>query len=223
MALRIPKEEQAGLVKILGLDSSAVEKMISALEGAPPSLKPKPLVDALVSHASFDESDAIMVVDTISSLYAARAYFGYSAEGFASELYEAIQDSNDDKLRIYARGDDALEVLERLLSIESLGTAMKAQAVLREYQRSYCDARILTDLRPVFGSSADEAPVGAGVVHSLRIAYHERSELKEFFVALGEKDLQDLIAILQRAEKKQKSLQRMIEKAQIRLLDYKSD
>jgi hypothetical protein len=55
-------------------------------------------------------------------------------------------------------------------------------------------------------SSPDEEPYGAVIVHLLKLSYHEDGDHKEFFVALDDADLKHLKEVIERAERKAKTL-----------------
>src|SRR5690606_37680681 len=98
------------------------------------------------------------------------------------------------------------QFLTRALDLrDSVGVTSKAWVVIREYERTYCSGRVLTDLRPVFGLDSDQ-PAAFVVAHNLRISFHRGDELEEFFVALRSKDLQDLKQVLERASQKDRQL-----------------
>jgi len=78
--------------------------------------------------------------------------------------------------------------------------------VLTVHACAYASSRILSDVRPVFGDDVDSAPLGAVLVHMLSIHYLNLDELNTFVVALDEKDVEELLEVLQRAKRKSKTL-----------------
>jgi hypothetical protein len=79
-------------------------------------------------------------------------------------------------------------------------------------------ARILTDIRPVFGAT-DDPPIAAVVVHTLRLSFFEDNESKEFFISLDAEDLRTLRDQLDRASSKAESLKEVIDKTGIDYVD----
>ena len=74
-----------------------------------------------------------------------------------------------------------------------MGLDSKADDLRTEDERVFCTAKILTDLRPVFGSHVEDGPHGMIVVHLLKIGYHSGSEkLHEFFVSLDSGDSENV-------------------------------
>lgn len=104
--------------------------------------------------------------------------------------------------------------LKEILSPQSpFAITAKTMEILAERERVYCDARILTDIRPIFKEKLDEGTAAAIITHTIRIAYHEGPELKEFYVAIDGSNLDDLQNQITRAKDKQKSLKSMIERS----------
>lgn len=105
------------------------------------------------------------------------------------------------------------------MSIEALRTVAKAARLQRDGERLYCTAKILSDIRPVFGKDPTQAPVGAVLTHTLRIGYHEGKEHKEFHIVLDSNDLDALGKAVQRAKAKDKTLREFLKTANLRNLD----
>jgi len=152
-------------------------------------------------------------------MYAVRVRVGIPVSEFAAGISAAVDDfeesefSEQDKLRLTGR-------LAQLLEIEkSLGTTSKANDVLTEHEHTFCDARILTDMRPIFPSDLAVSPTEAVVVHTLKIAYHQDREHKEFYVALDFDDIQTLKTAIERAELKDQSAKSLLDKAGVQCLD----
>lgn len=91
--------------------------------------------------------------------------------------------------------------------------------MLLEQGQAFCGARILTDIRPLFAPDLKAAPTAALVVHTLRISYHQGSELKQFYVAMDSEDIQALKNTLDRAESKAENLHAVLDTAKITCLD----
>lgn len=103
------------------------------------------------------------------------------------------------------------EKLVSLLSVKPLNVSAKAIDLQTEDERVFCDARILTDLRPVFGSDSAATPEGLTIVHILKLGYDQGGERhRDFYVALNADDLQTLRKVIDRAEAKAKSLKNAI-------------
>jgi len=79
----------------------------------------------------------------------------------------------------------------------------------------YCDAKILSDIRPVFGDDLSEGPISAVITHTLKLAYHEGGEHKEFFIVMDQQDLITLFEVIDRAHEKEQALTGLLQKSGI--------
>jgi hypothetical protein len=219
-ALNVPKEDREGLAKLIRLQNESINELVSALAGAPPSVDADQLASIIATKAkTISQGDIKPIASTIISFYYARAYLGYSIPDFAKAICESVSRGIVDDLKLSDQECSRFQDdLIKILSVDPLAARIKSQTVLREYEHILCDARVLTDLRPVFGSNPTAPPSGAGVIHTLRIRYHEGNEIKEFYVALDSDDIEDLRKSMERAKLKAESLQSVLKAAGISYL-----
>jgi hypothetical protein len=77
--------------------------------------------------------------------------------------------------------------------------------------RVFHSARILTDIRPVFGRDADVPPIGAVIAHVLKIDYFSQGDSGSLYVSLNNRDLELLRNLVDRAFTKLKTLRAVLE------------
>ncbi|MBA7656344.1 hypothetical protein ES703_64268 [subsurface metagenome] len=108
---------------------------------------------------------------------------------------------------------------------ESFGLINKALQLYSEYQNLFLDARILTDLRPIFKSNLKEGPAGGIIVHNLKVIYQSKhdSRSQEIFLALDSADLDTLIKVLERAKEKAENLYNCIDQNIFPCIEYKEE
>src|SRR5262249_22640973 len=107
--------------------------------------------------------------------------------------------------------------ISQLLTLDEVAIKAKAAGLFSSDERTFCDARIVSDLRPVFGSELEQGPVGMGVMHLLKLGYHSAGEgHKEFHLALGTSDLAILSRVLERAITKSRLLSAQVNKLGLR-------
>jgi len=139
---------------------------------------------------------------------------------FAEAVSISIRE--DEKLDVSkAQANDLENRLLQLFAIEdTLGTVAKARAIYFFDGNDFCDVKIVTDVRPIFKSDADQEPTAAVLVHAMQFGYHRNRnpEHKEFTLTLDEDELDVLQEAIDRARAKAKTLVRMIEKAGMRCL-----
>jgi hypothetical protein len=222
-ALRIPEEYKSGLAKLLALSEESAEALLAALNEAPPVMSTFELSSLLASKVrSVPREEIEEITDTLVSLYLSQQHHPDLGNELVEDVCRKMDDSGAQELKLSEENRDHFKnLLTALLKTEALVYPSKAIGVLRDNERMFCNARILTDIRPVFGSSVHVPPKAAVIVHMLDIIYHQGEDLKEFYVGLDADDLETLRAVLERADLKAKSLRSVFEAA--RLKDLTSD
>lgn len=111
--------------------------------------------------------------------------------------------------------------LTKLLDTESLEVAAKALSLVYEQDHiMHGDFRVLTDMRPVFSSNpAGPSMRGAMVTYTLKFEYHDGSELRELFVALNARQLDQLAEVVERAKLKAGEIEQFIQDSPIRYVE----
>jgi len=220
--ITIPEPYQAGLATIVGLSDDSVGELVSALRAIPTKLFPYTLAHEIApSVQSISVDDLSEVIETLQSLYLTKIYHEVPADVMADDIAEAATENGlSEHLRLSGLDREKFKNrLATLLSIESLEILAKALGILRNNQNVFHEARIITEIRPVFGSNVEEAPPAAVVVHMLNISCHGTDGHKEFFIALDTDDIEVLRDVVDRAETKAESLKAMLNKADITYLE----
>lgn len=139
-------------------------------------------------------------------------------EEFVRDVVEAARPLLRDVTLDWGAFADDLNTIMRAEG--SLGVSAKVAGLRGEYENVYYSARVLTDIRPVFGADPTSKPVAGAVVHTLRLTFHQTgSESRnEFYVAMDSKDLTQLRQLLDRAAAKEVSLASVIEEAGMKYL-----
>jgi hypothetical protein len=123
--------------------------------------------------------------------------------------------------------DDARAVfgerLNALLAQPTVASLAKAMSVHYETANTFHTARVVSDLRPIFGDDPQSGPAGAMVMHTLRIDYLATDGLEGFFVSMTRDELAELAAAVARAQQKDEALRRFVTKAGLEELDATFD
>ena len=78
--------------------------------------------------------------------------------------------------------------------------AARALNLVTEFDRVYHGARIMTDIRPVFGHDAHTGAKAAAIVATLKIEAHEGGgDVRPYYFALDHTDLVELQGLVDRA------------------------
>ena len=212
--LRIPEEYERGFVAIRALNEEQVQDLVLAFEGEPPTLSRADLRARIGSRVNtVTRGDLDRVVETLVSLYALRDSMVLETSDFADVICEAMDESGVEELEFDDDEDRGLfkTRLVQLLGMNSLDISAKANDLLYEHEHTaHSPMRVLTDIRPIFGTDPESDPEGAVIVHTLKINYHEGRRVKEFFISLDTEQIDELISALERANLKAESLKRML-------------
>lgn len=115
------------------------------------------------------------------------------------------------------------EFIERLtffLTDKHIFYASKATDLINNYSNVFILSRLITDIRPVFGLNLDEPPSAGVIIHTLNIHYQSNEEPyhKDISITLNKDDLILLKETIERAEKKQNSLQIIFDNSSVKNL-----
>lgn len=171
-----------------------------------------------------DEIDGVLKV--LVSLHLLRARYDYPpVANFAEDVCQAMDQSDAQELRFHGGERDRFKGrLIELLKVDSVSVGAKALDIEHENERIFSNARIVTEVRPIFGADLGDRPKGAVVVHMLRITYSERNrrrenQRKDLFIALDADDIETLSGLLDRAKSKDKTLRSFLKETHIPYID----
>ena len=213
MALEIPIEEASTIAAIRTLPVASVDDLIAGLAGAPLISDPKEMTAYIAKQLpTLSTKQLSPVLDTLYSLYYIRGLSGATDTRFLNDLMDAIRE----RLKLTQQEVAKLQVrFKKLLSINTLTAISKAARLQRDGERLYCESKIMSDIRPVFGPDPSESPVGAVLTHTLKLVYHLGKEHKEFHVVLDSDDLESLKDVIIRARFKDKSLRNLLDRTKL--------
>jgi hypothetical protein len=219
--LRIPKESEKGLKKLAALDDESVRELASTLREMSPVLSPSELSSKVASEVdTIPRRDIDDIVGVLLPLHLLRERREVSTPEIAEDVCQTMDQSDDNELRLSGNDRERFKShLIELLDVESVHLGAKALEMLFENQRSFLGARIVTEVRPIFGRNPEDTPPGALIVHMLKITYREEGHDKEFFVALDTTDVGALRNVLDRADKKTEGLKAYLERTRVSYID----
>jgi len=219
--LNIPRKYHEGIKLLVGLDNSAESEILASLKGAPPTLSRSSLVSNVMGALKNIPLAVVEpIVQALLSLYTVSAALEYtSVDAFADDICRAVEGGRlvpnfdpDSQRRFKER-------LSRFLGLKNLGLVAKGLDLLSEHERLLCSARLITDIRPIFGTDPTRSPEAAIIFHVVMVRYHEGGELKQLTMALDDKDIKSLKATIDRAEHKASSLRSLLAEKAIQCLE----
>lgn len=219
-SVRIPKDALPVLARIAKLSDEQYETLVGALGATSVSS-----VDALqqaVSDAvgtvwqSDEEVEAF--VTHLMSMSSLGASHDFKPDELARTVVKRVEDEID--------GDAWVRLGDRLsglLSAPKFFGFSKAVDISSEYDQVLHVARLVTDIRPVFDADPSVDPIGAVVVHNLRLDYFHEGRIKTASFALNDRDLAQLKLVVERAQAKHATLTRMLSTANVTEFDVTGD
>jgi hypothetical protein len=110
--------------------------------------------------------------------------------------------------------------LERFLGVTSFGASSEAIDEIRDNERMYSGAKLITDVRLVFGPASEAEPVAILLVHTSKIRYLDAVETPGVFrVSMDSADLLALRGKIDRALAKIEGLKPALNRSNIPFLD----
>lgn len=189
----------------------AADELLKILGRSPLKFRSAELIASIapdgLQHLSAEEVRG--AVETLLELAMVRATADVETPEFVDDVVRGMQVAVGEA---FTESDRArlTERLPRLLEVQSIAAPSKARSLLVDHAHYMCRARIFTDVRPVFGPDVQQSPTTAFVVHTLKLSYHQGSSVRDFFVVLDRRDLDELSDLLERAKRKEGSLQAML-------------
>lgn len=207
MELTLPKSQQRTFESISFLDEKTHDRLFEILKSEPLSIDLDRLGSRFADELGVSEQVAQNIIWMLHHMYFATVENELSPDVFSEQICRSAKDA---KLEI---DDAALErtsrFLKRVLTLdETLGVVSKALSLLRDRERVFSEARIVTDYRPIFRKSLEQLPSAAVITHTLRITFNEDGSSVSLFVGMDGEDLEALKECVERAMQKQATLAR---------------
>jgi uncharacterized protein YfkK (UPF0435 family) len=212
---RIPDIYRPGFIKMKALSPSEVESISEALSKSPLSGGLRGMIGTVGERVpSLTRKEVEDILRALYSLYLYRHDSEGTLPKFVSELIAAMGSSGKELTLTEDEKGKFQDTISKLLNVDALQIASKAEELRQDYACTFYDAKILTDVRPIFAKPEDR-PIGVAITHTLKIVYHKGSAHKEFYVAMDAEDLEKMKRVVQRAETKASSLASLIKSANL--------
>jgi hypothetical protein len=212
--LSIPRQHRAPLKRLYELTADDPRPLIELLESLP-EFTPTPELRSRIEELwpRLTPREARDVVLALVSLAAQRDRWQ------ADELGRRVSESPD--LSIPDNGRERFGALiSQLVEIKVLATTAKALAVMMRQEHVYRDARIMTDVRPIFGDDPAIRPSGAVILHTLSLEHYTSGRRETLNVSMEAGDLRALKSAVDRATRKAKSLTDVVESSGLSLFEF---
>ncbi len=209
--LTIPRRYRVGLAAVDSLSDADVRLLVEHLQAAEPEVSFEELATPVAGRMSADV-DLARLLEAVASLNTLLAEDGSGADSLAQEVAESENlDLTEERRAAYARR------LERLMRLPVLVMAARAIEVVAEHDKVFHDARILTDVRPVFEPDPSTGVKMAAVMATMKLEYHPggKSRIEPIFVSLDHGDLEHLRQVIDRALAKMDALSGLLKETNV--------
>ncbi len=217
--LRVPDQFAPALAEFLRLSPQELAGFLKTILEEQPNLALSKLAETIASRLSIDKGRIEEIIRLLTSLQMAQEGLGLTVADLVAELRAAMEASGKNELSHTNWAEFEASISEALSEETALAVSSKALDVMQDHSKIYCYGRVLTDLRPIFKADLSQEPSAFVTVHTLKVAYHEAGEHKEFFVALDRSDVTQLADLLARALKKEDALKALTQDKGLRILE----
>lgn len=116
-------------------------------------------------------------------------------------------------------------LLQIMNAHDSLGLSAKAIRLSFQHDRMFVNAEIFSDIRSIFQKDPSARPEGAVIMHKLKIHTHVSSgaRFEDIYTAMEYYDLLQLRDAVERAIKKQQSLERVLDELELKHISLWDD
>lgn len=209
MPFVVPPPFRAAIDEIANLPADQWESLLSALSKEPAANLGKLVASAASATSRPPEEIGRLVTLLLNSMLAYQ-----EGDDAADDLAAAVANQAPSWEQQNAAWRSALvsRFQETFEAEATFGVAAKSATVVSDSPNSFCDARILTDIRPIFTRNLDAK--GFAVLHFLRVSAHsDDGAVRENFFSLSSEDLATLRTTIDRAQKKEEALRSQLELA----------
>jgi hypothetical protein len=215
--IELPQEALAEFHKIATVGDAAFDSLLVAIKSTDATLRGRQFSKNVAEKVPLiDKGDVGSILGAAVVLYVIRrkSDMTLSPQEIAGGIVNSPLFAESKQFTPTLRDVLSERIVKLLDCDKSIGVTSKALDVMTEHERVYCNARILSDIRPVF-ATAPETADGAVIIHNLQIGFHFNGKHREIYIALDSGDIKQLKAIIERAEKKDTALQSILTQSRI--------
>ena len=202
MAVRIPKKLLGDLEQILQENDEASFEALHA--------KINQDVETLLTRSELPQ-----IFSELSQSEKAHNIFQWLIHQCKANSFDEVVQILDQKISDQENWKSIREKFLEILEAQRLVTSVIAISLSFEYPNLLTEARVLTDIRPVFKGEAADSIQGATVSQSLKITYFRDGHRDSITFAMDMVDLDDLIRECERAKKKAETSKNLMESVDV--------
>jgi len=215
--LSIPNEQLEALGGLVKISTAQLSALLEGLSRVSLPIEPDALEAEVAKLLGPDLPNVETLAKALLALNITYAHAEPPFDEFVNDILSALEQAgqvgfHDD------RRSRAKDLITKILSVPTFRTVTKAIHLKLDRERLFNHARILTDARPVYGPDVSAAPQAVLITHTLKISYYQDDKMVDFYLALDEDDIAELLAVLDRAGKKAESLSAVFKAANLRVI-----
>lgn len=214
--LHLPKAAIADLVELAGV-SDDISAIIEASIGELPAASIDGISARLASKANVDFSIVQTVVTALWNIKNLQRRFGISdGEKLVEQLSRVLKSELEQE--DFATWQDGMNqiaaALDAMTEDHPITISIKASGLAYAHQHLMINARLITDVRPVFDVSGENI-VETVIAHTLALEYTDYFEKKMITFALDSQDVISLRSQCERAERKARATLEALQRADL--------
>jgi hypothetical protein len=211
----VPEQYLNGLEKLATLEDKLIKGLLQSIEALPPDFDLQKIASFAESKYGIDIDDASAILNSIAALY-----FHIKSEDISSSIViDAICENLKKDLPTKTASKYISKLKARLSSFlgesKFLEIIYQAADLLPENENILADARLLTDIRPIFKDEISDGISASLISHVLRLQYDNINGTQEIFISLSSSRIEQLIEELQESLAKELALRKTFEKINI--------
>jgi hypothetical protein len=180
----------AGIASIGRLPGERFASLLANLQAPMAELSVSNVFDRLSPHVPQNE------IGTIFAAIFALNNPDFDSVNTPQFFTEAVVDQGLPQAELVAR-------LLALQSVRSVTALTRTIYLLTRNERNFLTAKVVTDSRPAFGMDLKAGVLGHALIHDLEIRWNGPDQNRgTFMISMDERDIEDLIAVLERAKQK---------------------
>ena len=194
-SLSVPEDLVPAFAQLHGLSDSEYSAVHDVLSTAEPN---QDFVAIASEKSELKESVVRALVRAISSLVGISTIFELTTDEAADQVASSpdLKVPEEEQQQLSAR-------IKSLASCRCIRLREKIATLGREHQRVFLDARIMTDVRPIFGDEVESELEGVLVSHTLKLEYlDEEKNVGAFHIVLDNQDIGTVEKCIARAKDK---------------------
>jgi hypothetical protein len=200
-SFRVPRQQIDSFRRIAELEDAEFGDLLDAVASTAVEFDSQRLTERVAGVLTINYDAASELVRSLTTLFLFRTPPERDPLETAGTVAADDNLDLDDEHRLTLKAR-----VSALLTAPSIQAVAKTLDVSTGQERTFTEAKVFTGVRPIFGADVSDPPIGAVLVHELRIEYIEGQDVKSIFVVLDSSDVNELRKTLDRADDKATSI-----------------